>query len=222
VQPSKSVEKNTIVDMVSEVLNDNYVLREALRMGVINYHALASLISESIKLRYGVEPKKESIVVTIKRYSDRLNKEQQWVAESSLKGARVKLEGGMVEISLFPIENAYDVLIRTINIITQNNTEADIIKIGKMIKIIVGKSDMHILTKTIRVANFRTRNVARLEISLSKEAHSVPGIAPFVSELLMREGVDIISGFMSYDTIILLVEENTAHRAYDIINRATP
>jgi hypothetical protein len=50
----------------------------------------------------------------------------------------------------------------------------------------------------------------------------VPGIAPFVSELLMREGVDIISGFMSYDTIILLVEENTAHRAYDIINRATP
>jgi hypothetical protein len=222
VQPSKSVEKNTIVDMVSEVLNDNYVLREALRMGVINYHALASLISESIKLRFGVEPKKESIVVTIKRYSDRLNKEQQWVAESSLKGARVKLEGGMVEISLFPIENAYDVLIRTINIITQNNTEADIIKIGKMIKIIVGKSDMHILTKTIRVANFRTRNVARLEISLSKEAHLVPGIAPFVSELLMREGVDIISGFMSYDTIILLVEENTAHRAYDIINRATP
>ena len=60
-----------VSDAVSTIILRNYVVYEALKLKIVNYHAVASRISAEVDELTGKKANIETIVVAIKRFSDR-------------------------------------------------------------------------------------------------------------------------------------------------------
>src|SRR5437667_6684314 len=62
-------------------------------------------------------------------------------------------------------------------------------------------------------------NVAKLSLYLPTNAWDTPGIASYITELLYRNGVNIIDAFLGHGDIIIVVNEPDGHTAYDALRR---
>jgi len=49
--------------------------------------------------------------------------------------------------------------------------------------------------------------VAKLTLNLSPHAEMTPGIASYITELLFRNGVNILDAFLGYGDIIMVVDD---------------
>jgi len=58
-------------------------------------------------------------------------------------------------------------------------------------------------------------------IHLSEEAERSPGIAAYITDLLYRNGINIVDAFLGYEDIILVLNESDGPRAYTILEEAT-
>src|SRR5713101_4299571 len=62
-------------------------------------------------------------------------------------------------------------------------------------------------------------NVSKLTLNLSPRAEMTPGIASYITELLFRNGVNILDAFLGYGDIIMVVDDKDGPLAYDILQR---
>ena len=61
--------------------------------------------------------------------------------------------------------------------------------------------------------------MAKLILNLSPRAEMTPGIASYVTELLFRNGVNILDAFLGYGDIIMVVDDKDGPLAYDVLQR---
>jgi hypothetical protein len=59
--------------------------------------------------------------------------------------------------------------------------------------------------------------VAKLTLNLSPHAEMTPGIASYITELLFRNGVNILDAFLGYGDIIMVVDDRDGPLAYDVL-----
>src|SRR5260370_520372 len=62
-------------------------------------------------------------------------------------------------------------------------------------------------------------NVSKLILNLSPHAEMTPGIASYITELLFRNGVNILDAFLGYGDIIMVVDDKDGPLAYDVLQR---
>jgi hypothetical protein len=62
-------------------------------------------------------------------------------------------------------------------------------------------------------------SVARLTLNLSPHAEMTPGISSYITELLFRNGVNILDAFLGYGDIIMVVNDRDGPIAYDVLQR---
>jgi len=61
--------------------------------------------------------------------------------------------------------------------------------------------------------------VSKLIFNLSPRAEMTPGIASYVTELLFRNGVNILDAFLGYGDIIMVVDDKDGPLSYDVLQR---
>ncbi len=61
--------------------------------------------------------------------------------------------------------------------------------------------------------------MSKLILNLSPRAEMTPGIASFITELLFRNGVNILDAFLGYGDIIMVVDDKDGPLAYDVLQR---
>ena len=59
--------------------------------------------------------------------------------------------------------------------------------------------------------------MAKLTLNLSPRAEMTPGIASYITELLFRNGVNILDAFLGYGDIIMVVDDRDGPLAYDVL-----
>ena len=62
-------------------------------------------------------------------------------------------------------------------------------------------------------------NVAKVILNLSPHAEMNPGIASYITELLFRNGVNILDAFLGYGDIIMVVDDKDGPLTYDVLQR---
>jgi len=62
-------------------------------------------------------------------------------------------------------------------------------------------------------------NVAKVVLNLSPHAEMTPGIASYITELLFRNGVNILDAFLGYGDIIMVVDDKDGPLGYDVLQR---
>ena len=168
----------------------------------------------------GKEANVDTIVVAIKRFSDDLS-ERAIGGSASLKGSKLNLAGGVVEITVGG-KSAQIRQIRkdVLRLEDQFGGTPYVFQLLSSVRIIAEEEDARLLEKELRGTYELSlkRGVAIITIRLPPSAEKVPGIASFITELLYRNGVSIMDAFLSYEDVVLMVEERFGPRAFQVLS----
>jgi hypothetical protein len=210
----------TISEVVVDLLTRNHPVYQHIRMGLINYHALAARIKPTVDRITGRNVDVNTIVVIIKRFSDAQSKLGLPPTMSVLRNSKMTLSSGVVDVTINPKREAFiNELKRLAELSTELNERPHIFPLVSSIKIVADANDYEKLKEALkgRYPLKPRMKTAKITIRLSEEAEKSPGIAAHITDLLYRNGINIIDAFIGYEDIILILDEPDGPRAYMIL-----
>jgi hypothetical protein len=216
--------KPTISETVIDLISRNHPVYEHLRMGLINYHALAERIKPTVDRITGRDVNIGTMVVVIKRFSDSQSKLGLPSTMSVLRNSKMTLSSGVVDVTITPKREAFiNELKRLVELSTELHERPHIFPLVNSIKIIADENDYGKLKNALKSRySLKPRlNAAKITIHLSEEAERSAGIAAYITDLLYRDGINIVDAFLGYEDIILILNESDGPRAYTILEEAT-
>ncbi len=211
----------SISDAVSRIIMRNYLLHESLRMKIVNYHALASKILHEVEELTGNKPKLETVVVAIKRFSDRLS-EKTAEAVDVLKDAKLSLLGSVTDITVVGKSGSTMKIVEDVLKLSQRfAVTPSIFQLPHSVKVLADEDDANpIKDELSRNYSINVREkTAMISIRLSPSAEKIPGIAALIIELLYRNGISLLDVFYGYEDLLLIVEERFGPRVYQILSK---
>ncbi len=215
--------KPTISEVVGDLLARDHAVNQHLRMGLINYHALASRIKPTVDRITKRDVNVNTIVVVIKRFSDAQSKFGLPPKMPGLRDAKMTLTSGVIDLTITPKKaNFINELIRLVELSAKLEEHPDIFPLVSSIKIIADANDYGKLKAALKGQySLKPRmNTAKLTIQLLEEVEKSPGIAAYITDMLYRNGINIVNAFLGYEEIILILDESDAPRAYSVLKEA--
>ena len=213
----------TISEVVVDLLTRNHAVHQHIRMGLINYHALAAKIKPTVDRVTQRDVNVNTIVVIIKRFSDAQSKLGLPPTMSVLRNSKMTLSSGVVDVTITPKREAFiNELKGLVELSSELNERPHIFPLVSSIKIIADANDYGKLKAALK-SRYPLKpllNAAKITIHLSEEAERSPGIAAYITDLLYRNGINIVDAFLGYDDIILVLNESDGPRAYTILEEA--
>ncbi len=217
-----TAQRNTVSvpEAVREILTRNYPIYQCLKMKLMNFHSLAELIQPQVKQLSGREATINTLVVAIKRFSDTLPNSNGPDASRVLKDARISLSSGIVDVTIRVPKTEFSAIIKELSEVWSDLSEfPHIFPLSSSIKVILPGEDYALVRG--KLDHFREAttqaNMAKLTLNLSPHAEMTPGIASYITELLFRNGVNILDAFLGYGDIIMVVDERDGPLAYDVL-----
>ena len=214
----------TISAVVVDLLTRNHPVYQHIRMGLINFHALAARIKPTVDRITGRDVNVNTIVVIIKRFSDAQSKLGLPLTMSVLRNSKMTLSSGVVDLTIAPKREAFITeLKRLVELSAELNERPHIFPLVSSIKIIADANDYAKL-KTALKTRYALRprmNTSKITMHLSEEVERSPGIAAYITDLLYRNGINIVDAFLGYEEIILILDESDGPRAYTILEEET-
>ncbi len=212
----------SVPEAVREILTRNYPVYQCLKLKVMNFHSLAELIQTQVKQLSGREASVNTLVVAIKRFSDTLSNGKSPDASGVLQDARISLSSGIVDVTIRAPRTQFSVIVKELSDAAGELSEfPHIFPLSSSIKLILPGEDYALVRGKLghlRVAGTQA-NVAKLTLNLSPNAEMTPGIASYITELLFRNGVNILDAFLGYGDIIMVVDDRDGPLAYDVLQR---
>ena len=210
----------TVPEAVREILTRNYPIYQCLKLKLMNFHSLAELIQPQVKRLSGRDASINTLVVAIKRFSDTLPSDKSPNASKVLMDARISLSSGIADVTIRAPKTQFSTIIKELSEVWSDLSEfPHIFPLSGSIKIILPGEDYRLVRE--KLEHFRDAttqsNMAKLTLNLSPRAEMTPGIAAFVTELLFRNGVNILDAFLGYGDIIMVVDEKDGPLAYDVL-----
>ena len=210
-----------VSEAVSTIISKNYILRESLKLRIVNYHQLASKIAPEVEELTGKKAKAATIVVAIKRFSDGLGEGKTEEISASLEGSKLDLAGRMVDVRIgAKTTQQRQILQDILELEGRFNAAPYVFQLPSSVKVIAEEEDAKLLEEVLKGGSDGTvvRDVAKITIRLSPSAKKVPGIASLITELLYRNGVSVLDAFLSYDDVVLVVQERLGPKAYQVLS----
>ena len=223
-KPSSQGNGVPVSEAVSAIISGNSVMLESLKLKIVNYHGLAKRISSEVESVTGKKANLETIVVAIKRFSDGLPDDKSEEMSASLRGSKLNLAGSMVEMTVSAkAVKPHQILQDVLKLEPKFQGSPFVFQLTNSVKIIAENEDAKLL-ESMMLGRYETslkRDVAMITIRLPPSVEQVPGIASFITELLYRNGVSIYDAFLSYEDVILIVQEKFGPKAYQALSEET-
>ncbi len=189
-------------------------------MKLMNFHSLAELIQAQVQQLSGREASVNTLVVAIKRFSDTLSNSKSPDASGVLKDARISLSSGIVDVTITAPRTQFSAIVKELSEAASELSEfPHIFPLSNSIKLILPGEDYALVRGKLghlKEAG-RQANVAKLTLNLSPRAEMTPGIASYITELLFRNGVNLLDAFLGYGDIIMVVADRDGPLAYDVL-----
>jgi len=214
----------SVPEEVREILTRNYAMYQCLKMKIINFHSLAELIQKQVQEVTGRTASVNTLVVAIKRFSDTLQDNKTPGTSKVLKGARISLSSDIVDVTIKAPRTQFSKIVIELSQAANELSEfPHIFPLTNSIKMILPAEDYNIIRARnggLDIAATRP-NVAKVMLSMPSTAEMTPGIASYLTELLYRNGVNILDAFLGYGDIVIVVDERDGPLAYDILHKET-
>ena len=208
----------SVPEVAREIITRNRSIYDCMKMDIINYTALAVKIQPEIEKILGGSINLNTIVVAIKRYADSFETKEEVREESVLKNARLALTDGIMDIK-FSIKDSNEIDPMTIldqfSKITDNY---EFFRISDSFRFLT--EDLDEIRQMFehhpnRESMFST-GLAKIKITIPNN-QSQSDVVSFVAEVLHSEGIELLNAYFSQDSIIVVLDETNASKAYDIL-----
>jgi len=186
-------------------------------MQVINYSAVARYIQDQVQDMAGNDVDPNTIVTAIMRFSREATEDELRQPESALSGARFNLVTDIIDVTIHTSPQ------EQVSILEQLY---DLQKKGANIKVHQYQNSLKIITTSYEMPGFMQdlwqydpsikEGYAELNIQLAQETSRYDRIA-MLTDLLFRHGVHLIDAFFSQTEISLIINEEDASTAFEVL-----
>jgi len=209
----------SVPEVVREAITRNRSIFDCLKMDLINYTALAVKIQPDVEKILGNSVNLNTIVVAIKRFADSLEAREDVEEQSVLKNARLALTDGIIDIK-FSLKDSQDIDPLTIlDKFSKITTNYDFFRSSDMFRFLA--EDLEDVRQIFDVIpnreNIFSTGLAKIRISIPNNQNK-SDVVSYVAEVLHENGIELVNAFFSQDSIILILNERDASRAYDILH----
>lgn len=212
--------KVSVAEAVETVVERNFVLEEALRMKVANYHSVAKSVAPRVEEITGSKSKLATLVVAVKRLSDRLEEQRTAELGRVLEGATVTLSGGIVEVTV-AMKGTHPGLVlgEVAKAIQHLSVVPEVSALPSMVKVLALREEGIEIQEKLGAAFSTTMEdgLAKVNIRLGSKAENLRGILSMITEVLYRNGVFVRSAYMGRPEISIVVDERLGGVAYDTL-----
>lgn len=209
----------SVPEAVREIITKNRSIYDCMKMDVINYTALAVKIQSDVERQMGNPVNLNTIVVAIKRYADSFEEKDDIKSESVLKNARLSLTDGILDIKFSTNDMNKKEAASLLDKFEQYDSDYDFFRMAD--------STFRILTEDLvdirrmfdsfpSAKNFFSTGLAKIKIRIPQEQNRSDTVS-YVAEILHNNGIELQNAFFSQDDIILVLREEDASKAYEIL-----
>ena len=209
----------SIPEIVREIITRNRSIYDCMKMDLMNYTALAVKIQPEIEKVLGCSVNLNTIVVAIKRYADSFEIKEDIKEESVLKNARLVLTDGMMDIK-FSLKDSADMdpisILDKFSKITSNYEFS-----GSSDSFRFLTEDMESIRQIFEDMpnreNMFSTGLVKIRISIPSNQNQ-SDVVSYVAEILHGNGIELVNASFSQDSIIIILKERDAARAYGILH----
>lgn len=212
----------SVQEAVRRIVSSNRSVYDCLRMGLVNYTALAARIRPEVEKIAGGQVNPNTIVVAVKRYADALGGGDAAGGRAprgsdSLRGARISLTDGIMDMRFDAggIGAAGDAagLIERISRVT---SDFDLFRLPGSLRLIVEDMEgARSAVQTVSGAGAIHTGLVRIKITVPGGAASDAGA--LVVDLLRRNGIGYVDAYLGGEGMVVTLDEGDAPRAYDAL-----
>ena len=208
----------SVPEVVREIITRNRSIYDCMKMDLINYTALAVKIQPEIEKILGDSVNLNTVVVAIKRYADSFETKEEVRDDYVLKNARLALTDGIVDIK-FSMKDSDEMDPTTIldqfSKITDNY---EFFRVSDSFRFLTEDIDeiRQMFKQYPNRENMFSTGLAKIKISIPPNQNR-SDVVSFVAEILHFEGIEIRNAYFSQDSIIIVLDEIHASKAYDIL-----
>lgn len=186
-------------------------------MQVVNYSAVARYIQEQVQDMAGDEVDPNTIVTAIMRFSREASEEEIRQPESALHGARFSLVTDIVDVTIKTNPQEQFSILELLNRLQKRGASIKVHQYQESLKIITTSYEMPEFMKDLWQYNPVIREgYAELNIQLAQETSRYDRIA-MLTDLLFRHGVHLVNAFFSQGEISLIIHEEDASTAFEVL-----
>ena len=213
----------SVQEAVRRIVASNRSVYDCLRMGLVNYTALAARIRPEVERLAGGQVNPNTIVVAVKRYADALAGGGEGGGQAPrggadpLRGARISLTDGIMDMRLDAggIGAAGDMagLVERISRVT---SDFDLFRLPGSLRLIV--EDMEGARSAVQsVSGAGAIHTGLVRIKITVPGGAAADAGALVVDLLRRNGIGYVDAYMGGDGMVVTLDEGDAARAYDAL-----
>lgn len=208
----------SVPEAVREIISRNRSVYDCMKMDVINYTALAVKIQGDVERAVGNSVNLNTIVVAIKRYADSLDTKDDVKEVPILKNARLSLTDGILDIKISNLEGGIDP-IELMNRFSQITKDYEFFRFSDSVRFLAEDiADVRRIVEEFPLGNnLFSSGLAKIKISIPVDQNR-SDIVSFVAEILHQSGIEIINAYFGRDSIIIILKEMDASKAYEILH----
>lgn len=209
----------TVPEVVRDAITRNRSVFDCLKMDLLNYTALALKIQPDVEKALGNPVNLNTIVVAIKRFADSLEARDNVEEQSVLKNARLALTDGIIDIK-FSLKDSQGIdLLMILDKFSKITTNYDFFRSSDMFRFLAEDLDdvRQIFDTLPNRENIFSTGLAKIRISIPSNQNK-SDVVSYVAEVLHDNGIELVNAFFSQDSIILILNERDASRAYDVLH----
>jgi hypothetical protein len=220
---SSASNNRSVPEVVESIITHNQLFHTSLKLRIVNYHALAKVIKSEVEKLIGKPTTVNTLVVAIKRLSDTISpgKTEQYPSSDILRDATITLTSDVADITIRSKESQFpNIMKRIVEISSRLDESPDLLKSSNLIKLIVNEKEYASLIRPeLEIYDVEEMTgLSKLTLHLPRSEKKDSGFALFITELLYRQGINVVNSYIDEDTIILVRKED-APRAYDVFQQ---
>ena len=202
--------KQSISKQVARALEANPYYKQAIKMGVANYSAIAK------KLK--VKGSEAALKAGVMRYAENMEQYDYMPALKKLmKNTTVQLKSNIAVVVLFP---SLDSLLK-VRKLSALGRDFSIVSSPNSITLVFDEHLMHKVLGTVEKKNMlkKTKGLCQIVLTTLPElAEETPGWVAFHTELLARNGINVLEYYSCYTDMVFVLEKGDALKAYKLIS----
>jgi aspartokinase len=211
----------TVAHLTRKIIERKPFLEEALSEGIINNAALAEKIIPELEKELKKKIKFSAANLAIRRMAENLQTHPV-VNLKFNKDTDISLKSNIIEIVLYKNENIPDYIKKIYNLMD--------FKKGDFLTITQGVNEVMIITNQKHKQNIlgiipnkfikkKIDSLSALTVNIPESAVEGIGLFYVISKELNWENINIIDIVSTYTEITLIVEEDDASRAFDVLKK---
>ncbi len=209
----------SVPEAVRDIITRNRSIYDCMKMDLINYTALAVKIQPDVERQIGNPVNLNTIVVAIKRYADSFLEKEDVKSESVLKNARLSLTDGIMDVRFSSNDIDKKETASILSKFEQYDSDYEFFRMADSTFRILTEDlvDIRRIFESIPTTkNLFNSGLAKIKIRIPQDQNRSDAVS-YVAELLHNSGVEMQNAFFSQDDIILVLKEEDASKAYEVL-----